>query len=286
MIYGNARITAVDPEAAASSTTSTPATSGSFPAASRTPSRASAPTAANSSSSSTRATSTSSRHFPPHRLVRHTPKEVLAKNFEVPESTFDNVPKKEALHLRRGSPRPLAEEQTRQPQAPARSTTIRLPEPAPCSPPKITRRRRSPHHRQKEFPGTNIAAAIVRLKPGGLREIHWHPLADEWQYYVSGQRPHDRLRGRRQGPHLRLQEGDVGYIDISRPHYIENTGTEDLVFLEVFPSIPTRISPPPSGSPTPLCASSTNTSRPARSLLRGSPRLNRYYAAVGNYGDT
>jgi oxalate decarboxylase len=32
-----------------------------------------------------------------------------------------------------------------------------------------------------------------------------------------------------------FQEGDVGYIQVSRPHYIENTGTEDLVFLEVFP---------------------------------------------------
>jgi len=32
-----------------------------------------------------------------------------------------------------------------------------------------------------------------------------------------------------------FQEGDVGYIQVSRPHYIENTGEEDLLFLEVFP---------------------------------------------------
>jgi oxalate decarboxylase len=32
-----------------------------------------------------------------------------------------------------------------------------------------------------------------------------------------------------------FQAGDVGYIKMSRPHYVENTGTEDLVFLEVFP---------------------------------------------------
>ncbi len=32
-----------------------------------------------------------------------------------------------------------------------------------------------------------------------------------------------------------FQAGDVGYIRMSRPHYIENMGTEDLVFLEVFP---------------------------------------------------
>ena len=38
----------------------------------------------------------------------------------------------------------------------------------------------------KNFPITTISAAIVTLKPGGLRELHWHPNADEWQYYISG----------------------------------------------------------------------------------------------------
>ena len=33
-----------------------------------------------------------------------------------------------------------------------------------------------------------------------------------------------------------FQEGDVGYILKSNPHYIENTGTTDLVFLEIFRS--------------------------------------------------
>jgi oxalate decarboxylase len=33
-----------------------------------------------------------------------------------------------------------------------------------------------------------------------------------------------------------FQEGDVVYIDRSVPHYIENTGDEDLVFIEVFPT--------------------------------------------------
>jgi oxalate decarboxylase len=33
-----------------------------------------------------------------------------------------------------------------------------------------------------------------------------------------------------------FQEGDVGYIPISQPHYIENTGNTDVVFLEMFKS--------------------------------------------------
>ena len=31
-----------------------------------------------------------------------------------------------------------------------------------------------------------IAAALVTLHPGGLREMHWHPNADEWQYWIKG----------------------------------------------------------------------------------------------------
>ena len=31
-----------------------------------------------------------------------------------------------------------------------------------------------------------IAASIVTLKPGALRELHWHPNAEEWLYFLSG----------------------------------------------------------------------------------------------------
>jgi oxalate decarboxylase len=36
------------------------------------------------------------------------------------------------------------------------------------------------------FPVTTTAAALVEVDPGGLREMHWHPNADEWQYYIAG----------------------------------------------------------------------------------------------------
>src|SRR6266852_2312283 len=42
--------------------------------------------------------------------VAHTPPEVLAKNFNVPAETFGNVPKKELFIFERPLPRPLAEE--------------------------------------------------------------------------------------------------------------------------------------------------------------------------------
>lgn len=33
---------------------------------------------------------------------------------------------------------------------------------------------------------TAVPATLVTMRPGALRELHWHPNADEWQYYISG----------------------------------------------------------------------------------------------------
>src|SRR5205085_7378361 len=71
----------------------------------------------------------------------------------------------------------------------------------------------------KIFPVTPISAAIVTLKPGGLRELHWHPNADEWQYYVSGQGRMTVFIGDARARTMDFEEGDVGYVVQSTPHY-------------------------------------------------------------------
>ena len=39
----------------------------------------------------------------------------------------------------------------------------------------------------KNFPiSTTISAAIVTIKPGAMREMHWHPNTGEWQYWLQG----------------------------------------------------------------------------------------------------
>jgi oxalate decarboxylase len=60
-------------------------------------------------------------------------------------------------------------------------------------------------------------------------------MSDEWQYYISGK---GRMTVFDSGSKARTMDftaGDVGYIQVSRPHYIENIGNDDLLFLEVFP---------------------------------------------------
>jgi oxalate decarboxylase len=169
-------------------------------------------------------------------MFNHLPKEVLAKNFGVAESTFDNVPKEKLYIFQSDLPRPLAEEQK---QAAAGTSAIDnqfIFRPSQMKPTKVQPGGEVKIVDRKNFPVTNISAAIVRLKPGGLRELHWHPLSDEWQYYVSGKGRMSIFDAGGKARTMDFQEGDVGYIQISRPHYIENTGSEDLVFLEVFPN--------------------------------------------------
>jgi oxalate decarboxylase len=168
--------------------------------------------------------------------LAHTPPEVLAKNFNVPESTFANVPKKELFIFKRDLPRPLEEEQKQ-----AQDGTGPVPHSFAfytneMQPTKVSKSGHVKIIDRNNFPATNIAAAIVTLKPGGLRELHWHPNEDEWQYYVQGK---GRMTVFSAGAHARtmdFEEGDVGYIEKSMPHYIENTGDTDLVFIEVFPT--------------------------------------------------
>src|SRR5947207_10290098 len=86
----------------------------------------------------------------------------------------------------------------------------------------------------KPSPVSAISSAIVNLKAGGMREVHWHPNADEWQYYISGKGRMTVFIAGSRARTMDFEEGDVGYILQSNPHYIENTGDTDLVFLEMF----------------------------------------------------
>lgn len=166
--------------------------------------------------------------------LAHTPKEVLAKNFNVPGSTFDNVPQKELFIFQTGMPGDLKQE-----QAQASAGTAEVPRsfdfrPSQMKPTKTTHGGEVKIIDSGNFPVTPISSAIVRLKPGGLRELHWHPNSAEWQYYVSGKGRMTVFTAGTRARTMDFQAGDVGYILQSNPHYIENTGDTDLVFLEMF----------------------------------------------------
>jgi oxalate decarboxylase len=81
---------------------------------------------------------------------------------------------------------------------------------------------------------TTIAAGIVRLKPGAMRELHWHPNAAEWQFWVAGSGRMTIVMPEGRARTMDFKANDVGIVPAVAGHYVENTGDSDVVFLEMF----------------------------------------------------
>ena len=167
--------------------------------------------------------------------MAHTPPEVLAENFDLPVDAFKNIPIDDLWIYQGPPPMPLADAQAavRTPLGePDVEYTFSM---SDMKPSKITKGGEVKIIDSRNFPvSTNIAAALVTVKPGGMRELHWHPNADEWQYYIAGQA---RMTVFNTGPKAQTADfrpGDLGVVKKSFGHYIQNTGTTDLVFMEIF----------------------------------------------------
>jgi oxalate decarboxylase len=163
-----------------------------------------------------------------------TPAPVLAKNFGTTPATFASLPKKE-IYIGAG----------------------RVPGPLPADPAPGSDRAGALTHRYrlraqvpKEFPGgtlrvassvefpvsTTMTGAFMTLKPGALRSMHWHPNADEWQYWLSG-RGRVTLFG--SSGRARTEEvgaGEVVYIPRGFGHHIESIGTDEAHIIIGFNS--------------------------------------------------
>ena len=168
--------------------------------------------------------------------MAHTPPEVVAKNFGVNQKALANMPKKELFIFQTDVPGPL--EQDRRVAGGALG-------PSPIDfafrtmqfPP--TKSNKSGEVRiidAKNFKVSTTSAAIVTVKPGAVRELHWHPNADEWQYFISGKGRMTVFATGGRARTMDFETGDVGYVQKTLPHYVENTGTTDLKFLEMFKS--------------------------------------------------
>jgi oxalate decarboxylase len=168
-------------------------------------------------------------------IAAHTPREVLAKNFGVSQPSLQTLQKEQLFIFQAPVPGPLAEDQ----KVAAGSL--------PPSPYDFSFRTKEQRPTFKTAGGevlivdsstfkasTTVAAAIVTVHPGGMRELHWHQNADEWQYYISGKGRMTVVETGGRARTMDFESGDVGYVQQTIPHYIENTGHEDLRFLEMF----------------------------------------------------
>jgi oxalate decarboxylase len=119
-----------------------------------------------------------------------------------------------------------------------------------------------------KFPiSRTVTGVVLDLDPGALRELHWHPTADEWHYVIEGNvsvtmfGSHGRYRAET------LEAGDVGYIPQGYGHSIENVGGKIARILiafnaGVYASI--GLSQWLAGNPKDVLA--TNLSQPAESF--------------------
>lgn len=105
--------------------------------------------------------------------IAHTPRDILAKNFGVDPSVFDNSPSK-FPYILNGT---VSEDLKKAPEGTLKGNSSYVfhtydhpSEPVPGQ--GGTFRKID----SRNFPiSTTIAAAIVELEPKGLRELHWHP---------------------------------------------------------------------------------------------------------------
>jgi oxalate decarboxylase len=71
-----------------------------------------------------------------------------------------------------------------------------------------------------------VTGVILDLEPGGFRELHWHPTADEWQYLIEGKISVTLFGSHGHFRTETLNKGDVGYIPQGYGHSVENVGGE------------------------------------------------------------
>jgi oxalate decarboxylase len=165
---------------------------------------------------------------------KHTPNEVLSKNFGIPGSSFGHVPDPSELYIFAA-------------QVPGSLSSDKIAGATPVSPsfshkllaqqPVKTKSGTVRIADTSVFPASKtISAALVEVQPGGMRELHWHPNTNEWQYYIEGRARMGVFAASGQARTFDFMAGDVGYIPFAMGHYVENTGTTPLRFLEVFKS--------------------------------------------------
>jgi oxalate decarboxylase len=164
---------------------------------------------------------------------RHVPSEVLGKNFGLADSMFGNTPLPSQKYI---FPAPL-------PGALSADTMSGNHPPNPFSYKLMAQEPIRMKNGTVRIVDSNnfkasktIAAALVEVEPGGMRELHWHPNTNEWQYYIEGEARMGVFASSGQARTFDFRAGDVGYVPYAMGHYIENTGNTTLRFLETFRS--------------------------------------------------
>jgi oxalate decarboxylase len=165
----------------------------------------------------------------------HTPPDVLSANFGVPAETFANIPLHDLWIFQGKVPGdlpPIRQAMTGSADLPPHPFTFSLASAAPIS---QTKGGKVQIADSSSFQvSKTVASALVTMEPGAMRQMHWHPNADEWQYYIKGKA---RMGIFDTGPNVLTMDfnpGDIGYVKKNFGHYVQNVGDTELQFFAVF----------------------------------------------------
>ena len=170
--------------------------------------------------------------------LMHTPPEVLQQNFGLDAATIARLPKADPLYIFQA---PAVTQTLAQDQAEANSRSNGKPKlkytfkTADMQPTYTTPQGFVKVIDQSVFPASNrICTGMSTIKPGGMREMHWHPNASEWQFWIKGKGRMTVFDAQGNARTMDFNANDVGYVPKMAGHYVQNTGDEDVVFLEMF----------------------------------------------------
>lgn len=159
---------------------------------------------------------------------------VLAKNFRTTTKTWDNLPDGQ-LWIFPGTPAPknISEQNVTGPAGviPKQTQyTYHFSQQEPLKVPGGSIKILDP----TTFPvADTFSTALITVEPGAMREMHWHTTSDEWTYFLQGSARLTVYQAPGSSRTFDFTAGDVGYVPVPNAHYLENTGNETLVFLEV-----------------------------------------------------
>jgi oxalate decarboxylase len=163
--------------------------------------------------------------------ISKTPRNIAARNMQLPESVVSSLPQGEAYIIQGKVPK-ISEPFRNKGLEPSQLTHIyrlgdRTPKRFPGGEERIVS--------SLEFPiQTTFTSSRLDMEPGSLREMHWHPNSDEWQYYTKGRGrvgifgAHGRVETAEFGP------GDVCFIPQGFGHWVEQLGGDMTQIVILF----------------------------------------------------
>ena len=167
-------------------------------------------------------------------LFLRNPTAVLAKDLKTDVSAFYAISTGE-LYIFPGTPAPanISEQNVTGPAGAlpaAQSYSYHLSQQAPYVVPGGSIKILDP----STFPiASMFSVALVTVAPGAMRELHWHLNSDEWDFFLKGSARITVFAAPESSRTFDFQAGDVAYVPVPQSHYIENTGDEDVMYLEV-----------------------------------------------------